>query len=917
MVKLLKKDLLNDIARVRPDELAPSLGAVILAIAKGKTEGEFPYYMPSVFFNLTYPSDNFISVLRSVVETLERKAVASIFLNLDMGSGKTHLLTLLLHLFASYNLAPQQLSGYIDDYKSKTGYSENLASKVVVFAFDLRTPKLASRYLKLTEKLLNSLENYGAAEIVKKAYEEDRLPDAKTLAESIDKNLNLLILIDELHYAAVLGDERDRDVVKEVVKFVLDLVNYRRALLGITSGIAVVVASSRRDFKRWQETRYSLDTSFVNLIESFIDQMQRIESTAHTRWLNLDEAKKILEKRLDLQRGNFEKIFHKSFDKFIERVVKADTDVPQAHHLRSLIKAIAIYALEAYKANDDIVTPAHFTEDVIDVLLPGDDLAVGYKSIHGEIVDFLKNSTRYRETLLAINSIFSLTVTGSPEKLVEMVRVAKTRTPPQDIPLISEAELREVLRAHKLSDSDINEIVEELDMIHPNIHRVSMASGDYAYFVVPIPSVLAIYRKMIDEKQKTLMSNPAELAKKVCDYLLSFTYSEDTLELKAIESFQELEKEPHSPDKFYTYIYVNKALLAQLLGEQTRDESFNTMKAEAKRFLERKGKFNLAIVLPRITRDVLKGTAYFIATDEATADVINKYVAPLERPKGSQEEIARKLMEIELGDLKAEMGRRLNDALADFTSSMKTVFAEALYYTPIGGVMSEYINLDLKRGEIKVREIQKIIDDFRKSSNNIIASGSKLLAERASRGHIIFANSDLALDAVYQSIAEELNRKQSASFRTDEFRVRKLENFEDRWLYISPRVMKSIADRIVGRVKKDFKDKYDVNVKQEEGKYVITLTLKPTMESHPPSDSIISSPSPTPTTESSSSSTSVTISPELSPCENLVNLINSVVKKGSGTIWVKIEVNKKCADSIRKALFLIRDCIKDSREEAG
>jgi len=914
MVELLKKDLLNDIARVRPDELAPSLGAVILAIAEGKTEGEFPYYKPSVFFNLTYPSDNFISVLRSVVETLERKAVASIFLNLDMGSGKTHLLTLLLHLFASYKMAPQQLSGYIDDYKSKTGYSEKLASKVVVFAFDLRTPKLASRYLKLTEILLKSLENHEAAEIVKKAYEEGRLPDAKTLAENIDKNLNILILIDELHYAAVLGDEKDRDVVKEVVKFVLDLVNYRRALRAMTSGIAVVVASARRDFNRWCETKYSLDPLFVNLIESFIDQMQRIESTAHTRWLGLDEAKRILEKRLDLQSGNFDKIFHKSFEKFIERVVKADTDVPQAHHLRSLIKAIAIYALEAYESNDDMVTPAHFTEEVIDVLLPGDDLAVGYKSIHGRIDDFLKKSVRYEETLKAINSIFSLTVTGAPEKLVEMVRVAKTRTPPKDIPLITEAELREVLKAHKLSDSDINEIIEKLDTIHPNIHRVSLASGDYAYFVVPIPSVLAIYRRMILDKQKALMSNPAELAKRVCDYLLNFTHSENALELKAIESFQELEKVPHSPNKFYTYIYVNKALLTQLLGEQTREDSFNTMRTEAMKFLEERGKLNIAIVLPRITREVLEGVARFIATDESTADVINEYVAPLEKPRRSLEEIAQKLIEIELGDLKAEMGRRLNDALAVFTSSMKNVFAEALYHTPIG-VMSEYINLDLKKREIKVNEIQKIIDDFRKSSNNIIESGSKLLAERMKSGHIIFASSALALNTVYQSIAEELNRRQFASFRIDEERVEKLEN--NKWLYISPRIMESIANSIIQRAKENFKDKYDVNVKQEENKYVITLIpIKSTEESHSSTDLFTSSPSPTP----------ITIGPKPTPpqppqpsqWENLVNLIDSVVKKGGGTIWVKIEIkDEECADRIINHLSRIMSYIKGSKEEAS
>jgi len=37
---LFKEDLLNEIVRVKPDELAPSLGAVILAIGEGRVEEE-------------------------------------------------------------------------------------------------------------------------------------------------------------------------------------------------------------------------------------------------------------------------------------------------------------------------------------------------------------------------------------------------------------------------------------------------------------------------------------------------------------------------------------------------------------------------------------------------------------------------------------------------------------------------------------------------------------------------------------------------------------------------------------------------------------------------------------------------------------------------------------------------------------
>jgi len=898
--KLFKEDLLKDIVRVRPDELAPSLGAVILAIGEGRVEkGEPPYYKPSVFFELTHPSDNFMSVLKSVVEALRSRGVASIFLNLDMGSGKTHLLTLLLHLFASYNMAPEQLSGYLDEYKSRTGYNEDLAKKTVVFAFDLRTPRLATRYLKLTERILSKLGSYKAAELVKRAYEEGKLPNAKDLAETIDKEFNILILIDELHFAATttISDEEDRRVVADVVKFVLDLVNYRRVLSRGASGIAVVVASARRDFYWWLEIRDEVDTIFRTSIEGFIDQMQRIESTAETRWLSLDETKRVLERRLGLGKGDFDKVFHKSFDKFIERVVRADSDVPQAHHLRSLIKAMAIYALEAYRFSDSIVTPAHFTEDVIDVLLPGSEQAIGYKSIYGAIADSLKSSARRQEVLLAVNSIFSLTITGAPEKLVEMVRVAKTMTPPRVIPLVKEVELREILKVHGLSDSMINEVVEALDTLHLNIHRVSLASGGYGYFVVPIVSVLAIFRKMISDEYKALMGDPIKLAERICDEdLLKLEYSDEYLELKAIESLQELEKKPHSPDKFYVYIYVNKGLLTQLSEKkQTKDPPFDTMKNDAKKFLERKGAHNLVIVLPKITEEALDGKARILAADSATSYVINEYIAPLEK-RGGQDEVARKLWEIELSDLKTEMGRRLNDALATFTSSMRSLFAEALYYTP-KGVMSESITIDTGRREVKVHEIQIVVDTFRKGLSDVIADASESLAEKVKQGRMVLPSPNIALEAVYRVIEENLKTRQSASFRVDEFRIEKFMGVEDKWLYIPPKIMKQIAESITKRVEDAFKDKYEVRKRLEGKRYTITLVpiTQQQIDIFPP-------PQPQPQQP-----------PLWSPWEALKQLIDSLAKKG-GMIWVKIEVDKESAERIKKYLSYIKDYIKESGE---
>jgi hypothetical protein len=886
LAKVLDGKLLNEIVRVKPDELAPSLGAVVLAIAEGRAyEGEWPFYKPSTFFRLTHPTNNFINVLKTVIDNLSSGSVATIFLNLDMGSGKTHLLTLLLHLFASCSLSPEQFFEYIDEYKIKAGYSEALARQTIVVAFDLRTAKLAYRYLKLTEKLLSRIDAYDAANIVKRSCESNRMPDPMELAKEIPGNVNLLILIDELHYAATLGDEGDRRVVADIVRFILGLMNYRRTLQGRVSGVAVVVASARRDFDRWQEVRDSInDREFVALIDGFVDQMHRVESTAETRWLSLDEARRILEKRLDLGQNMFTKVFHRSFDKIIERVIKADSDVPQAHHMRSLIKAIAIYALESLNAGDYIVTPARFNENIVDVLLAGSELAVSYRSIYSEIVNGLSSLMNSDEALLAVNSIFSLTVTGAPEKLIEMVRVAKTKEIVlQYIPLVSEVDLREILKAHKLSDSIINDIIKGLDEMHPNIHRISLADGSYAYFVVPIASVLVIYRKMISDKYKQYFSNPNILVDNMCEYLLSLVYGDDCSEQRIVENLQELEKRPHSASKFYIYVYVNKGLLSQLSASmETVNESFSSMKADVVKFLERRKDHNIAFVLPRINRGVLEGVARYIAVDEATEYVINHYVAPLEKPReGREEDVMRKLLEIELGDLKAEMGRKLNEALSHFTTSVKLVFAEALYYTP-KGVMWESISVEPKGKEIDVRDIRGAIDVLRRKSHDIIADTGRLLNERVRQGYIVLATPYSALEIVCQDVVNRLKSQQVASIHINEPMLERLGD-RDRWLYILPSMMKDIANSVTEHVKREFEETHEVRVEIENGRQYL-ISIRPKQQTQLP---VPIEPIPQPTQP-----------------RNVMELIEHVARIG-GIIWVAIRVDKNSFDQVRRALSLI------------
>jgi predicted kinase len=907
---------LERIVKVKPDELAPSLGTVILALAEGIVgEGELPYYKPSIFFSLTHPTENFIKVLKSIVESLKSGGTTALFLNLDMGSGKTHLETLMLHLFVSCNIAPQQCHGYLEDYKGKAGYSEDLARRTVVFAFDLRTPKLAYRYLRLTEKTLEAAGLPGVADIVRQARENGRMPDPQRLAGMLPEDVNILILVDELHYVAVIGDDEDRRITAEVVKFILDLVNYRRALRRAPAGgIAVLVASARRDFYRWQEVRSAIpDRGFAAVLDSFVDQLQRIESSVETRWLSLGEAKGILERRLGLGRGAFDSVFHSSFDRFVERVIRADTDIPQAHHMRSLIKVMALYALNATRAGDSIVTPARFDENVVDMLLAGSDIAMGYKTIYGEIVERLRGSGDDDKVLLAVNTIFSLTLTGAPEKLVEMIRIEKSGevVGHLHIPVVREVELRAVLRAHGLTDSAIDSVVSILDRIHPNMHRVSLVEGGHAYFIAPVASVLAIYRALIDERYKSYLSNPQALLEHLKDYVQSLAYNDEYSEQELVESLQVLEKRSRFKDRFYVYIYTNWSLLFELKGLETREDSYDVMVRDVNAFLEGKREHNIAFVLLKVKQEVLEGLARYVAVEEATQYIISQYIAPLERPAGRREdEIFRQLLEIELGDLKAEVVRQLNEALASLTGSMKFLLEEVRYYTP-KGILWERLGLkeeDVER--LSIQDVRKAVDMLRERRQHAIGDIAKALNQRVRQGLVVLvtAGSSYFEDILYRDVIESLKRQGVASIWFKEPRLEKLEGPKDRWAYVPPRVVKSMAVRILERVKEDFGKDYDVQLNMDDERCIILMKPKPQQQIQ---ITIVKPSQPT------GAEAQITQRHEgLLDSLEFMKLIDSVKDRGGELIVsVRVKVDKESADPIRRALGQIKRYILGGRIE--
>jgi hypothetical protein len=925
LANLFDVKLLEDIIRIKPDDLAPSLGNVVLAIAEDTPYGgEMLFHMPSMFFRMTYPTNNFVNILKTIINNLGSKSFSSLFLNLDMGSGKTHLLTLILHLFVSCTRSPNQCREFIDVYRNRAGYSEDLAGRTIVIALDLRTPQLVYRYLRLTEKMLGAVGAYSAADAIRRSCEELRLPDPRELAEKIPKELNILILVDELHYSAITSITEDQKIVGDIIRFILALANYRRVLSERSSGLVIIAASARRDFERWQEVRDSKDKEFAALIDGFVDQLHRIESTPETRWLSLDDTKKILERRLGLRQEPFDRIFHTSFDKFIERIVKADSDVPEAHHLRSLIKAMAIYTLEAIKAGDRKVTPARFREEVIETLLPGRGFAEEYKSIYSEISNKIKALWDGDKKLMAINAIFSLTITGRIEKLIDMVMIAKTREDVgRDIPIISEAELRDILRTHGLTDNEINSLIEELDKIHPNIHIVSIARGGYAYFVVPFPSIIALYKMMIEDKYRRYLGTHNTLVNTVCNYLQSLSYSDEYIEQKAVENLQELVKKPYSKDKFYIYIYVNPNLLAQLDKAEKSSNSFNDMKIAVMKTLVDRKEHNIVFVLPKIRREVLEGIAHYIAVDEATDYVIKHYIAPLEKPREGDKlhELKERLLETELGDVKAEIGRKLNEALSYLTSSIKSALAEALYYTP-KGVLSEPIAVELKEDiRIVLRDIRRALDILRSNRESIIADLGRALAERVSQGYIVLARQGNinVVDLVYRDVTDTLRKQMWVSIQIDTPRLERLAGDKERWIYIPSRVMKSIAESIKNRVEQEFRDNYEVKTEIEENRqYIITLGSKQPklieVSQTPSSSAMAINATQAIVVEKPVAREQEGSVPQQATSRDFIEMIDAMKNIG-GILWVAIKIDNDSAAHVKRALATIKKYIIELKHE--
>jgi len=921
--KIVDVKHIERLAYVDPDKLAPSLGLVVRSIVEGVPyEGEEYCHRPSIFFALTYPTQNFLKIVESVVQTFVNGGAKGIFLNLDMGSGKTHLLTLLLHLFATCNLVPDQCTD-IQDYK-RVDYDIKLAEKTVVFAFDLRTPKTVfSHQLKLTKIVLEKMGLKEAAEMIERSIAEERMPDPHKLAEAIPRDVNILILIDELYYGVLSADPEERNIVKDVVEFVRKLLDYRRSIPRKAGGIVAVVATARRDEQLWQKLRMSgeLDQVFVATIENFVNQLDRILGAQETKWLSIEDAKRIIEKRLGLPLNSFNKHYHSTFDKFIEKIIRIDTDVPQAHHMRSLIKAMAIFTLNAIKARDSIVTPAHFDESIIITLLLGaENLTQIYRSIYGEISQLVHSNKALQ---LATNAIFALTITGDPQRLIDIVKIAKTGdyasgSGLRGIPLIEERELIDILKVHGFNERDVAKAVDDLAKLHTHVHSVQVPGRGYAFFVAPVISIVTLYTKTIEDRYRDYLLKPDSIVEYLVMGLLGLKHDGQDVEVTIINSIEEVQKKPHSKDVLYVYILADNLALTRMAKELSKvNEVLREARKAVDEFLASRPSFNIVFILPQINSDVTHGIARYLAIDDATRYVKEHYIEPLNRK--SFEELSeldrtlKELISLELDDLISEVNRRIGEATSAYTSAIKISLAKAVYRTQ-DGIFEELFNLYVEsKKRILVKDLSKAIDMLQSTIQEVSADlRPHIINNIKELKHMIFLVKGsmmygYALDTMFKDVDTELKKNGKYEIRINDYLV--LRVGPDRFLYIPPSNMRSIANDIVAKLEQQYKGMLNVVTQGDK----IVIELKPTPPLPPPP------PKPKQNQEQiggGGGEQTGTVKPPAP--RDVIEAINVLAERGGGYIVVRIKIDKDGVEPIKMYVSRLKNYIIEwSAEPAG
>lgn len=766
----LDKNILENLKVVNVDELAPRFATVI--VSQVEKDINYLYKDPSYVLSLTVLTPSYREVLQNINALLYQRSCGSFLLNFDMGTGKTHLLTLLFHLYGVCSRAPQMCIGKLPELENQDLYNRELAKDTVVLAFDLREPgNIFTKQILFFARQLREIGATKAAEIVERAAQANVAPNAWELAEAIPSNVHILVLADELHHALIHASGTERERLSSFVDFLTHFMDYRRTYSDARkSAFIIILASARRDLEEWERAKKFEEYSPLAVkVDSLINQLERVRVTTKGDWLKVEEAKDIIAKRLQLK-SSFDSVFY-GFDEFLTRVLKEDTDIPQAHHLRSLIKAMAIYALNALDMGDPIVTPAHLSEEIISAMFLGSQLEAKYRSLYGEIIGKTNHDIKL---IYGVNAIFTASMTGDTGKLIEMLKyhIAKVEKGKEHvakssaIPMISAKQLEDILEKLGLSVEERRNVLEMLDgKLDVHISSIRTPEG-YFYFVIPAASPVSLFKHTVVQQERNFLANKNIIINKLMEVYSQLRTSENLVIVQQFSEIDQLERFNFKEDYLYVLLYTT---VENLLKEDFKNKILN----DAEKFLRSKQKFNIVLAFPIISENTLNLAAYYLAVHNAVSLTLD-YILTLEnssldvssRRASEEDNIFRQLVHLQEDELITTMGRYYTDACSSLMSAVSSYLL--MWYKRSGEVARQEVKLTVEKVNVNFpRDKTKILQSLSSYTDTGLVSIGEEIASKAKEFVKFLDDPSKAANVIAREIENEVKNSGKATIYDD------------------------------------------------------------------------------------------------------------------------------------------------------
>jgi len=738
------------------------------------------------FVESTVITGNFADILSRVYGTIAEGGNFCKFLNVDMGFGKTHLLVYLLYTLYRPSVLFERVDPEVQKRLRSVGFDKILNKEPVVFAFDFTTPTRGhlKHALNLFATTLSKAGQTSAADLVRKSADANEVPDAGELFEYIGREIPVVVLLDELYYPATrFAKEGDIEsgITLNIVTFVKDILEQEL----VKRPLVILAASARTDVYHAHKLNETAPSKVYNLIESFLSRLDRYEAAvgSEVQWLSVDEALEILERRLEL-RGKL----HESMKKFATRFLGPDPELGN-QHLRSLLRATAMMALDEARTRRRFVSVANFGENVLDFLFGGSQsyIASRYKDALKKSLDAAKSDAGKD----AVKAIFALTVVSNVERLAKIIMadLAKLRS---EIPRVSARELQQLLSDLGYSGGDIARAFDEVERA-PYVAYID-EGGERFYHVSFVESPTALIKNLKEVNEARYLNERQHLIERI-DVLLRDAAGQiksGWLSLYIFENPNEVTKGLR-PEKFHLLLHRG---------------------SDAGKIVKNVTKQNFAVAVVDFDDEkAQRHLAEFFATYDAINDIAKWYMSREGGTDGDEDvyaRIMRKWLKAVKEEVENEVRWLMHVSLQKFIEGLKSLVRRAYVYActvekygydcEVQEVLLEYEKVEkaVKEGEgetggdpgwRKSRGLSVYANTFYTAGINIVAEFLRQLAQQVAHAASVVYEPNPGL--ISEIVLEHLEK-------SGEFSITTSSNLEVAWrgrmYYVLPTALGSIED---------------------------------------------------------------------------------------------------------------------------